>query len=138
EVLFLDADCYPTRDPSFLFDWPPYRERGATFWPDLPASAWMLRPETWAVFGARPGWQALESGQLLIDKRACWRELQLALWYNAHADLVYNILWGDKDTFNVAWRRLGTEYSMPRTRSDWDVHTILQYGPDGGVLFQHR
>jgi hypothetical protein len=138
EVLLLDADCYPTRDPGLMFDWPPYRERGATFWPDLASSAWMLRPETWRIFGAQPGWLALESGQLLIDKRACWRELQLALWYNSRADFVYNILWGDKDTFNVAWRRLGTHYSMTQHRCDWDTHTILQYGPDGAVLFQHR
>jgi hypothetical protein len=138
EVLFLDADCYPTRDPGFLFDWAPYRERGATFWPDLRTSEYLLKPERWTVFGTRPGWVALESGQLLINKKACWRELQLALWYNAHADFVYHIVWGDKDTFNVAWRRLGTHYSMAQPVCDWDTHTILQYGPDGTVLFQHR
>ncbi|HEX4612617.1 MAG TPA: hypothetical protein VH092_30765, partial [Urbifossiella sp.] len=138
EVLFLDADCYPTRDPEFLFGWPPYRERGATFWPDLRTSEWMLAPERWAVFGTRPGWLALESGQMLVNKEACWRELQLALWYNARADFVYHIVWGDKDTFNIAWRRLGTHYSMPQAVADWDTHTILQYGPDGTVLFQHR
>jgi len=138
EVLFLDADCYPTRDPAFLFDWAPYRERGSTFWPDLRTSEWMLAPARWEVFGARPGWLALESGQFMVNKEACWRELQLTLWYNAHADFVYHIIWGDKDTFNIAWRRLGTHYSMPQAMSDWDTHTILQYGPDGTVLFQHR
>ena len=138
EVLFLDADCYPTRDPESLFDWPPYRERGATFWPDLRSSEWLLPPDRWEVFGTRPGWAALESGQLLIDKAACWRELRLALWYNAHADFVYRVVWGDKDTYNVAWRRLGTHYSMPQPTAGWDTHTILQYGPDGTVLFQHR
>jgi len=138
EVLFLDADCYPTRDPAFLFDWPPYRERGATFWPDLRTSEWMLAPARWEVFGTRPGWLALETGQFMVNKEACWRELQLTLWYNAHADFVYHVIWGDKDTFNIAWRRLGTHYSMPQAVSDWDTHTILQYAPDGTVLFQHR
>jgi hypothetical protein len=80
----------------------------------------------------------LESGQLMVNKERCWRELQLAVWYNSRADLVYHILYGDKDTFNVAWRRLGTYYSMTQPRPGWDVHTYLQYGPDGRVLFQHR
>jgi hypothetical protein len=138
EVLFLDADCYPTRNPEYLFEWPLYRERGAIFWPDLQGSAWMLRPEVWSVFGVDPGNVAFESGQVLIDKSTCWRELQLALWYNAHADFVYRHVWGDKDTFNIAWRRLGTSFGMPHSSAEWDTHTILQYGPEGAVLFQHR
>jgi alpha 1,2-mannosyltransferase len=138
EVLFLDADCYPTRNPEFLFEWPAYRKQGAIFWPDLETSAYLLPPELWEVFGTQPGWLPLDSGQILINKRKCWRELHLALWYNAHADLVYHLLYGDKDTFNIAWRRLGTSYSMPQTTSAWDIHTILQYAPDGTVLFQHR
>lgn len=138
EVLMLDADSYPTRDPEYLFDWPPFKERGAVFWPDLPSSSHLLTPEKWAVFGAEPRYPPFESAQLLIDKRRCWRHLQLALWYNSHADFVYHILWGDKDTFNVAWRKLRHDYAMPRPTSDWDTHTILQYGPEGNVLFQHR
>ncbi len=138
EVLLLDADCYPTKNPEFLFDWPAYREHGAVFWPDLESSAGLLPNETWHSFGALPGWRPIESGQLLINKKTCWAELNLTLWYNAHAHLVYRILWGDKDTFNIAWRRLGTHYAMTQPRCGWDVHTILQYGPDGEVLFQHR
>jgi hypothetical protein len=136
EVLLLDADSYPIRNPEFLFTWPSYREHGAIFWPDLPNCT--MTPENWAVFGLEPGCATLESGQFLVNKEACWRELQLALWYNGHAEFVYNILWGDKDTFNIAWKRLGTVYSIPRRLPDWETHTILQYGPDDRVLFQHR
>ena len=35
EVLFLDADNVPVRDPSFLFDTEEYRRFGAVFWPDF-------------------------------------------------------------------------------------------------------
>src|SRR5258707_12483738 len=35
EVLFLDADQVPVRDPAFLFDQPEYLEAGAVFWPDI-------------------------------------------------------------------------------------------------------
>lgn len=138
EVLYLDADCYPTRDPEYLFDWAPYRERGAVFWPDLPVSDWALTPEKWQVFGVPPGWVPIESGQFIVNKEACRRELHLALWYNARADYVYNILYGDKDTFNIAWRQLGTYYAMTQPRPAWDTHTFLHYGPAGEVVFQHR
>jgi hypothetical protein len=138
EVLMLDADSYPTRDPEYLFDWDDYRRHRAIFWPDLPSSAYMLPPDRWAVFGAPPREPAFESGQLVIDRQECWAELHLALWYNAHADYVYRLLWGDKDTFNVAWSKLGREYAMPRRGCDWSVHTLLQHGPGGEVLFQHR
>ena len=53
QVLSLDADCYPARDPTFLFDWAGYRERGSIFWPDLAPFAGLLGPETWAVAASR-------------------------------------------------------------------------------------
>lgn len=138
EVLMLDADSYPTRDPEYLFDWADYRRHRAIFWPDLPTSAYMLPDDLWAIFGAPPRHPPFESGQLLIDRKECWAELQLALWYNAQADYVYRLLWGDKDTFNIAWSKLGRPYAMPEGGSGWSQHTILQHGPGGEVLFQHR
>jgi hypothetical protein len=138
EVLYLDADCYPTRDPTSLFSCRPYRAHGALFWPDLADSWSLLNPAVGKIFGARPKEPPLESGQMLINKKACWSELQLALWYNGHAAYVYRHLWGDKDTFNIAWQVLGREYGMLYPRAGWDKHTILQYDAHGRVLFQHR
>lgn len=139
EALFLDADCYPSRDPSFLFDWRPYRELGAVFWPDLASSGGLFRAGAWETFGVSPAdCMPFESGQLLVDKSQCWRELNLALYYNAQADFTYRHLWGDKDTFLMAWRRLGRPYAMPWPSSGWDTHTILQYDHRGDVLFLHR
>jgi hypothetical protein len=138
EVLLLDADCYPVRDPGFLFEWRQYQERGAVFWPDLTSSSGLLAMAARTVFGVEPGRPAFESGQVLIDKRRSWPELQLTLWYNAHADFVYHHLWGDKDTFNLAWNQLGRAYAMPHKHATWDTHTIVQYDGDGAPLFQHR
>jgi hypothetical protein len=138
EVLLLDADCYPVRDPTFLFDWPGYQRHGAIFWPDLPTSGGLLPPQRCRLLGVEPLSPPLESGQLVVDKERCWPELHLTLWYNAQADYVYRHLWGDKDTFNVAWRRRGRDFAMPPGCSRFDTHTILQPGPDGAVLFQHR
>ena len=35
EVLLLDADIVPVRDPSFLFDSDEYQRSGSVLWPDL-------------------------------------------------------------------------------------------------------
>ena len=35
EVLLLDADQVPVRDPAEVFRWPQYLETGALFWPDI-------------------------------------------------------------------------------------------------------
>src|SRR4029079_599122 len=34
EVLLLDADNVPIRDPAFLFEEPAYKATGSIFWPD--------------------------------------------------------------------------------------------------------
>jgi hypothetical protein len=138
EVLLLDAGCSPTRNPEFLFDWPDYREYGAAFWPDALPSRPYIPADVWEAFGIQPGGPRLELNQLLIDKKASWAPLQLAMWYNAHADLVYNLVWCDKDTFKIAWSRLGRRFAMPEHPAVRDLHTILQHGPDGKVLLRHR
>lgn len=35
EILYLDSDNAPTRDPSYLFHSKGYTETGAIFWPDF-------------------------------------------------------------------------------------------------------
>jgi hypothetical protein len=139
EVLLLDADCYPARNPSSLFDGPEYRKRGAMFWPE-PALCPGYIPEAIAeVFGTEVRGPALDSGLMLIDKETCWAPLQLTLWYNARADLVYNLVRREKDTFAIAWSRLGREFALPSKPAVRDLHTVLQHGPGHEeVLFQHR
>lgn len=142
QVLFLDADNGPVRDVSYLFDVPQFREQGAVFWPDY--ACWTLKPEVWTIFGMDrlvPNAHeevAFESGQYLIDKTRCWRELRMALWYAEHSDFVFRVVYGDKECFHLAWRFLGTDYAMPAKAPGWDVHTIVQHDFDGRIVFQHR
>jgi len=81
---------------------------------------------------------AFESGQYLIDKTRCWRELRMALWYAEHSDFVFRVVYGDKECFHLAWRFLGTEYAMPRKAPGWNQHTIVQYDFADQIVFQHR
>jgi len=145
-VLFLDADNVPTRDPSFLLDSPIYKRFGAIFWPDR----WMgngddatwrtLSDEAWLACGLKPRQEPeFESGQMVIDKRRCWKTLQVALFLNRHSDRFYGLMLGDKDTFHLAWRRVGQEYAMPAHRPGQDSGLVLyQHDFAGRCLFQHR
>lgn len=140
EVLFLDADCYPTRDPSSIFDFDGYRGLGAIFWPDLNP----LKGKQWQSVGLEDRREkAFESGQFLVNRVKCWKALALTNYMNDHSDFWCNMgggpgFYGDKDTFHACWRKLGQDYVMaPRCR--YSVHTYLQRDPDAGdVLFQHR
>ena len=112
EILFLDADNNCLKDPSFLFDSPLYKKTGAVFWPDY-----------WSTERSNPIWQIInsevkdireqESGQILINKEKCWKEINLCLFFNIDP-FYYEILWGDKDTFRFSWMALKTPYHMIR------------------------
>lgn len=137
EVLFLDADNVPVRDPSFLFETPEYRATGALFWPDYRRLA--RSRKIWKLCGVpfrdEP---EFESGQMVIDKERNWRALNLAWWYNDHSEFFYRHIHGDKETFHLAWRRLDQPYSM----NPHPIHslpgTMCQHDFEGRVLFQHR
>ena len=140
EVLLLDADNCPVREPAFLFDMPEYREHGAVFWPDF----WRFRKgdAVWTAAGipprkAREAWQ-FESGQILVDKARCWRALSVAMHLNEHSDWWYRLLHGDKDTFFLAWAKLGQRYAMPPHPVRPLEGTMLQHDFSGKLLFQHR
>ncbi len=139
EVLFLDADCLPVRDPTFLFDDPFYSSSTALFWPDLPPSdrrAW-LPDVCWQAMGLEPVDEPdFESGQLLVHRRLAWRALDLAVLLNEQSDFWYRIVYGDKSTWHLAWRRAKLAYHLAEDPAGWIAPAIQQYWR-GELLFQH-
>ncbi len=137
EVLFLDADNVPVKDPGYLFGRPEFQIAGAMFWPDIVRLS-RTNP-IWAMSGV-PGYEgaSLESGQMVLDKSRCWRALCLAHWMNQHSDAFYEVLYGDKDTFLMAWLILGQPFHVIRHKPKLLDFTLCQRDPDGAVLFQHR
>src|SRR6266446_5865383 len=106
EVLFLDADNVPVVNPEFLFDTPRYQASGAIFWPDYEAGKNEKLTAIWRSCGMRqPDEPEFETGQIVVDKRRCWRALRLSLWFNEHSDFYYRYLHGDKETFHLAFRK---------------------------------
>lgn len=145
EVLLLDADNFAVRDPTYLFSEPEYTLHGAMFWPDL----WAAKPDcpSWEVIAVEPRREAtFESGQILVNKARCWEPLQLALWMNVHAKFFYQIIWGDKDTFRLAWHKFGRNYAMPQTpiqllaapTSSCGYGVMCQHDIQGARILQHR
>lgn len=139
EVLLLDSDSYPVRNPEFLFECSEYRQHGAIFWPDLEANSNLIPAIAWDALGVSR-WAELptESGQLVVNTLACQREVNLAARYNEHADFVYRILYGDKDTFPMAWHRLGRPYGRLWPHATFDRVAIRQFDDAGQTLFLHR
>lgn len=144
EVLYIDADNVVVRNPEFLFETRLYTDTGALFWQDLPndtSSLSYLKNSAWDLldlpFRDEP---PFESGQLLVDKRCCWRPLQLTLHLNEHSDYYYTAFFGDKDTFHLAWRKVEQEYSLnPHVPGALSAQrALVQFDPDGERLFQHR
>jgi hypothetical protein len=78
-----------------------------------------------------------ESGQVLVDKRRAWQALALCDWYNQNSDFFYRFVYGDKDTFRLAWHRTGQAFSMPAMPASPNF-VINQTDFEGRLLFQHR
>jgi len=164
EVLFLDADCTPVRDPTYLFESAGYREHGCVLWPDY--TNWTLHPWVWRAFDLTPppdhlggvelvprdraseayalpmppGYDPpIESGQVLVDKGRCRAELRLAGLLCEYSDITFHYVHGDKEMFRLAWRLFDRRYALPKRFPGWDTHTILQHCPENDdVLFHHR
>jgi len=137
EVLLLDADNVPVRDPTFLFDLQPFRDAGALFWPDFGRSR--KAQDIWRSCGLDvPAEPEFESGQLVVDKQRCWQALRLALWFNEHSDFYFQYLHGGKDTFHLAFRRLQAAYRLAPHAPEQFSGGMYQQDFDGRRLFQHR
>ena len=137
EVMLLDADNVPIRDPTYLFQTDEYQQHGAIFWPDF------SRLESF-----RGIWEAcqveyrdepeFESGQVVVDKSRCWEALNLAMHYNEHSDFYYLHIHGDKETFHLAFLRTEKSFAMPSRGIDALDATMCQHDFDGNRVFQHR
>jgi ADP-heptose:LPS heptosyltransferase len=137
EVLLLDADNVPCADPEYLFQTPEFRSTGAIFWPDYEGLD--TSSTIWKSCGlTKPSEPEFESGQMVLDKEKCWRPLRLALWFNEHSDFYYQHLHGDKETFHIAFCKLGLRYSLVPHPLQALVGTMCQHDFEGRRIFQHR
>jgi FkbM family methyltransferase len=137
EVLLLDADNVPVKDPTALFEAADYKRWGSLFWPDYGR----LAPDRkiWDLSGVRfQDEPEFETGQMLVNKKRCWRALNLAFWFNNHSDFFFQYIHGDKETFHMSWRKLEQTYGMIPTPIESLDGIMCQHDAHGKRIFQHR
>ena len=136
EVLLLDADQVPICDPTGVFDWPEYQRSGAVFWPDIVDL--QANNQIWEIMGL-PARRtiSLESGQLLVDRRRHLRSLQAAVRLNEMADDLYELIYGDKDSYLLAWTLTDGVFALVPHRPFVDEMFLVQRDFAGNPLFQH-
>ncbi|MDB6129978.1 MAG: hypothetical protein JWM04_1085, partial [Verrucomicrobiales bacterium] len=137
EVLFLDADNVPVRNPEFLFSANDYLRTGAIFWPDIIREARADAVWNCAEVKRPPGME-FESGQMVVNKKSHWKSMRLALWFNEQSDFLYEHLHGDKETYHLAMEKLGDQYAMISHSVVKKEGVMYQNDFDGKILFQHR
>ncbi len=150
EVLVLDADNTPIRNPEYLFDTAPYQATGAVFWPDFdmapPNEAWSKL----AKLDHAKQTRQQESGQILIDRNRCRSAVEKVLEFNLNYDNICQYLWGckgDKDTFQLAWYAVRQPFHMipyfpgsagKVTKEAFRSTTMVQHDTEGSPLFMHK
>ena len=141
EVLLLDADQCPVVDPTRLFNEKDFVQTGALFWPDLPPQRerkeW-VPAAAWHNVGLEPrAARPFESGQILVSRARHLACLDVALLLNQWSDYVYQWVYGDKDTFLLAWHLVDRPYAMPSRNPRWVAPAIHQHDTAGDLVFQH-
>ncbi|GMF28072.1 unnamed protein product [Phytophthora lilii] len=156
QVLFLDADNVPVRDPAYLFESDEFVRTGAVFWPDF----WHPQYTIFHIMGDSLLWQLLdmkyvnmfeqESGQLLIDRRRHASTMELVNFYTFHTPNHFEqlkLVYGDKDLFRYAWIKLNVPFFMVQAapavagkvvNGSFCGMTMVQHDAGGNVLFLHR
>ncbi|EOR01323.1 hypothetical protein E3P89_01078 [Wallemia ichthyophaga] len=117
EVLYMDSDNIPIRNPDFLFDDPMYADPSSprvTFWPDFqkdhPANP------IWRILGIScqsDEWR-IDSGQIMFDKAGNdgmnLAALHIAALMADNHKYWFKLAGGDKDTFRYAFHLLRIPY----------------------------
>lgn len=84
EILFLDSDSIPVKNPDSTFDAPAYQDTGIVLWPDYwgsTESPWLpfIIGETMQKMTSVPNINTVDSGQMLWDKKRHWKVNRTAL-----------------------------------------------------------
>lgn len=149
EVISLDADNTPIRNPEYLFETEAYRETGALFWPDFflapPNTAWQELAQCDPVETLQQ-----ESGQMVIDRKRHRDCLETVLKMNERYWEIHSLLWGacgDKDTFQLSWYRHRSCFRMVpffpgscgyMENGNYRSNSMVQHDCGGEPLFLHK
>ena len=138
DVLFLDADCFPYHDPSYLFDHEFYKSTGCVLFPD---------PFEWTddkikylnkKYGVSLPKRQVESGQMMFDKSKCMEGLLKTKVLNDNSEDVYKDVYGDKDTFLIGMLQAQSPFRVAPFQCDGALpQGMIHKDFDGKPVFLH-
>jgi FkbM family methyltransferase len=138
ELLFLDADSFPLRDPSGLFDEPTFRDNDLVLWPDFRTYDKRLQEVIQAHHGVTLTGRQIESGQMLVRRKEAMPGLLKTRDINRASGAAYKYLFGDKDTFLIGAVQAGTKVTRNRHPvRGCSGRNIMQYDFAGQRMFCH-
>lgn len=132
EILWLQVNTLPLKDPEGLFESQKYTEAGALFWPDV-CNRFTATAEAWPLFGlARPdnypdtasmdtmwgnecvaGHREISGSQMLIDKSRGWSALNIAAVMSREHYFFYERVFGEvKQGLAFAYDYTDTQYHV--------------------------
>ena len=134
EVLLLDPETVPVRNPESVFSSKQFRRGGAVAWPairgnEIPTLAWHrcgLEP--------RPG-PVADASALFVNKTKCSKALALCVWYGENPEAYREITRGGADAFHLAFHKLGVPFAMP-ARTAGETERARDF--EGRLLLQFR
>eukprot|EP00834_Sanchytrium_tribonematis_P007598 NODE_713_length_4517_cov_0.967180.p1 type:complete len:448 gc:universal NODE_713_length_4517_cov_0.967180:2479-3822(+) len=149
EILFLDSDNLPVKDPVEFFDMPEYKKFGLVLWPDI----WKTHPKNpiFNIFDKKCSnqWE-IEAGQMLIHKEKHMKTLLMSYYIMQDRGFWFDLLFGDKDVMKYAADFVGLKYKvvpyfpslvgyLDRFKGDkfFCGLVMLQNGFDGEPMFFH-
>ncbi|CAH0480956.1 unnamed protein product [Peronospora belbahrii] len=158
-ILLLDADNLPAKDPTYLFEEPEFLRTGAIFWPDY----WQPSNSLFQLSNTSLLWQLTgvnyvdmfeqESGQVLIDRLRSKRALDKLMYYSTHQPRLLenlHLLWGDKDLFRLAWLSSSQPFhfityppavgglNLQEEKGVFCGLAMIQHDVQGNLVFFHR
>jgi len=135
EVLYLDSDSYPTRNPEEVFSWREYTETGALFWPNFRSSD----PARWAKLDmTSPAEPEFETGQYAVNTSRVGLAMKRGHDYCNDPTVFGPIFRDDQECLHAGFVRTGTPYAMVGVLPKFELHTVINHDPRGRVFTQHR
>ncbi|KAI9347357.1 mannosyltransferase putative-domain-containing protein [Obelidium mucronatum] len=139
QLLYLDPDVMPLRDPTYLFETKQFLQKdgdggsgGALFWPDYNPThpqnpIWKLTSQPYEFEFE------FETGQVVLDKSrlSVQRGLSIAQYFCKHANVYFRYIWGDKDAFRWGFKMAKAGYFLNHNQ-------LVSVGVGVGLLWNRR
>jgi alpha 1,2-mannosyltransferase len=163
EIIYLDSDCFLFQKPEDIFTSNEYIESKAMFSSDIDHNfkntGRKVDPKTfiviklgsfsngfWDYSKTNPIWEIIgveeddlpefDSGFIVLDKSFHRDSIFLSWFLNENSDLTYQHIYGDKDTFHLAWAKTNAKLHMLKDVSRENGHILCRF--KNSILFEHR